>query len=189
MLKILKRDLLKWGLNFISNIFCPYERLLSPRIFFTLRGKWTFKARHRHSHVCRWRKKKKSGLCPLHICVMIPYIVFHWPWQIVHGPGLERQHWQHDILEQTKRLSRIMGCCCSHVIWEGVVSRSEMGVCLDTTAAGTPPPPAMEDDTGKKVECSQKQVPLRAALKGGGPEGVGREKPNYSKRCWPCTRY
>lgn len=46
-----------------------------------------------------------------------------------------------------------------------------MGVCLDTTAAGTPPPPAMEDDTGKKVACSQKQVPLRAALKGGGPEG------------------
>lgn len=52
---------------------------------------------------------------------MIPSIVFQWPWQIVHGPGLERQHWQHHILEQTKRLSRIMGCCCSHVIWEGVV--------------------------------------------------------------------
>ena len=129
MLKILKRDLLKWGLNFISNIFRPYERLLSPQIFLCYVGNELSKpaaSSSSHSHVVE--RKKKSGLCPLHICVMIPYIVFRWPWQIVHGPGLERQHWHHDILEQTKRLSRIMGCLCSHVIREGVVSRSKMGV-------------------------------------------------------------
>lgn len=32
-----------------------------------------------------------------------------------------------------------------------------MGVCLDMTMVGTPPPLAMEDDTGK-VESTQKQV-------------------------------
>lgn len=32
-----------------------------------------------------------------------------------------------------------------------------MGFCLDMTAAATPSPPAMEDDTGKK-ESEQKQV-------------------------------
>lgn len=104
-----------------------------------------------------WLQRK--WIMALHICVMILSIVFQWPWQTVHGPGLERQHWQHHILEQTKRLSRIMGCCCSHVIWEGVVLRNKMGVCLDMTMPGTPSPLAMEDDTGKG-ESTQKQVPL-----------------------------
>ena len=54
---------------------------------------------------------KKWWIMAVHISVMIS-IVFQWPWQTVHGPSLERQHWQQLILEQTKRLSRIMGCCC-----------------------------------------------------------------------------
>ena len=117
------------GTELYFKYLSPIRAFTFPTDLFMLRGKWTFKARCivLIAFTCG-RKKKKSGLCPLHICVMIPYIVFRWPWQIVHGPGLERQHWHHDILEQTKRLSRIMGCRCSHVIREGVVSRSKMGV-------------------------------------------------------------
>lgn len=41
-----------------------------------------------------------------------------WPRQKVRRDSLERHHRQHHILEQNKRLSRIIGCCCGHVIWE-----------------------------------------------------------------------
>lgn len=54
-------------------------------------------------------------------------------------------------------LSRIMGCCSSRVIREGVLcvcgvdgsGGETMAVCLDMTVTGTLPPPAMENDTGK----------------------------------------
>lgn len=91
-----------------------------------------------------------------HICVMILSIVFQWPWQTVHGPGLERQLWQHHILEQTKTLSR-MRCCCCHVIWEGVCWGVRWGFVWTWPWWLHHPLRAMEDDTGK-VGRTQRQV-------------------------------
>lgn len=62
-----------------------------------------------------------------------------------------------------------MGCCCRHVIREGVALRNTLGVCLDMTMAGTPSPLAMEDDTGKgsKHTKAGRESTLRTARKGG----------------------
>lgn len=123
-----------------------------------------------------------------HTCVMIPSIVFQWPWQTVHGPGLERQLWQHHILEQTKRLSR-MRCCCSHVIWEGVRWGERWGFVGYDHDGYTTPLRAMEDDTGE-VGRTQRQV--QSASENGSKrwplEGEAWE-PDSSKRCWLCTQY
>lgn len=68
MLKILKRDLLKWGLNFISNIFCPYERLLSPRIFLRYAGNELLKP-DIGIHMCVYGgKKEKWIMSPAYLC-------------------------------------------------------------------------------------------------------------------------
>lgn len=84
-----------------------------------------------------------------HICATIPSIVFPWPWQVVHRAGLERalttsHPWANPKVVQNNGLllqsCHLRGCC---------VEEYDGGVCLDMTMAGTSPPPAMEDDTGK----------------------------------------
>lgn len=126
MLKILKTDLVKWGLNFISDIFYPYQRLLFHKSFifsleinFLLSNlKPTSSESPASSHYLGglrgstvlhrsvWMQKKVDG--DLDICVTMPGIVFLRPWQTVHGPSLERQRWQPHILEQTITGSKIM---------------------------------------------------------------------------------
>lgn len=107
------------------------------------------------------------------------------------NPSLERQHWQHHILEQTKRLSRIMGCCCSHVIWEGVVFRSHSkeydGGLFGHDRGGYTIPCGRGKwhCKGRKHTKTGKDYPPRKALSA----ALLSKKASSSERCRLCTQF